>query len=53
LTGAASVGDAVGEGAAAGTAVPFCSTVGAYVVPHAAAASATSTRLARIFFISL
>ena len=59
LTGPVSLGDAAGDGATSGAAVPLRtfasgapgSTAGAYVVPQAAAVSATSSRIAEIVFI--
>jgi hypothetical protein len=57
LSGFASLGDAAGNGATTGAAVPLPgasgSTAGAYVVPQAIAASATSNRLVEILFIAL
>jgi hypothetical protein len=59
LIGATSLGDAAGEGATSGAAVPLrtfasgvpCSTAGASVAPQAAAVSVTRSRVAEILFI--
>ena len=56
LSGAASLGDAAGDGATTGTVVPLsgapCSRAGAYVVPQAAKDSAASNRPVEILFIA-
>ena len=56
FTGAASLGDAAGDGATTGNAVPLsgapCSTAGAYGVPQAATDSAASNRHVEILFIA-
>ena len=56
FSGAASLGDAAGDGATTGTVVPLsgapCSTAGAYVVPQAATDSAASNRPVEILFIA-
>ena len=56
FTGAASLGDAAGDGATTGNAVPLSgaprSTAGASIVPQAAAHSATSNRPVEILFIA-
>ena len=56
FSGAASLGDAAGDGATNGTAVRMAgapsSTAGAYVVPQAATDSAASNRPVEILFIA-
>ena len=56
FSGAASLGDAAGDGATTGTVVPLsgapCSTAGASIVPQAANDSAASNRLVEILFIA-
>jgi len=57
LSGAASLGNAAGDGATTGTVVPLlsgapCSTAGAYVVPQPATDSAARNRPVEILFIA-